>query len=334
MLLAATAICHRQCWMTRFQGLMALVGLSVMQVASVGCRPTECERGEQEAKELIGAQELEKASEMLRQVYNAHKCDSDQAIQALREEVAVKLRALRRKQEDARPAPTARPALLSCDAHSLWFDGPDQVPEGTPEERRTQAVAIISQWSEDCRRLAFEKECALRCDDFISGMIIDSAQTNNERASLTTTRLERNRASVAKGTSILGELRGLAAYAKRIHNSPRSSHYRNPNAGVEELAAAIASGNPCLVRMKGDFERLATFARKAEEAAPLLPIGFLTLSTEVAYLRSCLDCGDDRALCDELPEALKTADENLDAARKLVAFDERALKALKAVSPE
>lgn len=304
----------------------------VMSALVLGCRtPPECKAGMKEARALLSTNQEEEAFEVMRTLFNGGACDSNEEFRTLHDEAGDRMREAkaRKAQEAEVQAKAIPPELPACDAHALWFDRhPSRAGNGEPEERRRRFVEIVSHWTEECRENSIGAECLYRCDDFISGMVIEAAATDQERTRLIARRLKGNKESAALGATILVEFRQLAAYAQRIRSSPRSSYYWRSTATLEEQAEQIANGNACLDRYRRDNTKLHALNAKLDEQLQALPVGFTTLSTAVGYLRSCLDCGDSRELCDDVAEVLDGAQETLAELRELIAKDEAALAAI------
>lgn len=204
------------------------------------------------------------------------------------------------------PAPAvtpAAPAKPKCTLDGLYK------PETHPSQEAAQAavVAIVKGWTPECRREAFDAECAKRCNSFPSDMLIAAAPREEARA-LRGERIARNRAAIAKYNAITMRVEGLHAYAMRSRSLPR---------GVSE---------DCMPRMRADFARADALRTELDAQLPELPFGSVGARSWIANLRSCLDCSDDRSGCDSALEeralhleARKSWEDELKA-------DERALK--------
>jgi hypothetical protein len=209
----------------------------------------------------------------------------------------------------------------ACDAEALWFG--DSLPVG---DRARAFTNLITTWTPECRYRALEAMCSPGgCDEVVTDKVIGAASAN-EKASLRGIRVTHNRAAVTVGRDLYGKVATLAAYARSIRGAPRGSAYNKRNATAEEMAEELAEGNPCLERMSTDFARIDEVEADIDQRLPRAPAGTLALKTVLAYVRSCVDCSDDRSSCGEIAEPLGDVRELMQSYDKLIASDRTGAK--------
>ena len=219
------------------------------------------------------------------------------------------------------PSKTPPPAP-TCDGHSLWFDSNWG---GTPEQNQASFVSVVKSWSADCRMKAVELECGYCCDDFITAMLIQGGSNVAAQRSLLRVRYDRNLACSSRAEEVFAKVKEITRYARSLIGSPRSSAYRNQNESLEDKAAHLVDGDPCIERMKREFERIRVLNSEVTSNLPKLPQGFVGLSSTLSFTQNCLNCADDRSPCEDMTQDLTTPAKILASHKKLVANDKRVL---------
>lgn len=203
-------------------------------------------------------------------------------------------------------APTTN-AAAACDANARWFD--DHLT-GDAAARRTAFVTELKSWSAECRRDAFQSECAKGCDDIISGMLLEAAGPDEKRE-LLRWRLEKNKRSLASARALLAKVKQLRTYAQSLAGSPRDV---SPE---------------CISRMRADFARIDALDKEIMAALPSLPQGFVGIRGTLVYAKGCVNCDEgSRWQCAELGGNIKLVDEVLASQQALVSQDEKAVAKL------
>jgi hypothetical protein len=219
------------------------------------------------------------------------------------------------------PAKKAAP----CDAYDLWFG--DELQGDTPEARRAAFVKVLRPWTSECRLTGIKSVCERAgCDEVVSDPIIESAAADPERKQLWKYRLDRNTEAVKIGRAQLEAVKKIVAYANSIRSAPRTSKYVPPGSSLDKIADGIANGNPCLTRMRADFDRIKVAMAELDAAASKATAGLIGLHMALAAAQSCVDCTDDRTTCDAMAEPVKNATDLVADIEKLMASDRAAVR--------
>ncbi len=210
-----------------------------------------------------------------------------------------------------------------CNAHDQWFG---RTPHGgVLGAAQGSFVAHFRKAGAPCRRKAIEGECGTRCNEVLSDMLIEAAADESERRALRQYRYDHNAPALRAGQEMLAKTKTIVAYAKSIRTSPRQSAYRSPNASGDEIVEALVT-SPCLARMKLDFARIDALRKAVDENATKMPIALnLQLGPALLAAKSCVDCSDNRIMCDEMDPDMENAAETMAEHTKLLAEDKAAL---------
>ncbi|NUP04576.1 MAG: hypothetical protein HOW73_00765 [Polyangiaceae bacterium] len=172
---------------------------------------------------------------------------------------------------------------------------------------KAATIAVLKTWTPECRWKAFDEECGKRCGDDMHVELLMAAAPPEEAKRIRKERLARNEASVKKGEPIVAKVRTLLKHANAIRSQPRG---------------ATAT---CLQRMRDDGETITKLDKEIEAALADIPVGLASLKATIVLARTCLDCSDDRTLCDDMNEDMKVSEEVMAAYRTTNEADAKAL---------
>lgn len=202
-------------------------------------------------------------------------------------------------------APTPAPAASSCTREAAGANC---------EKKLGKCVEnVMRPWTPECRRKAFDAECATRCFSFETDDILNAAASPAERRALLTERVNRNRTSIELADDLYTRASKFIDHARAIGKQARES---DPN---------------CFRRLHDDFATVDGLVEEVKQKAARLPTGMISLGGSLLMSKDCVHCSDDagsRATCDTAIQQFKEDADNLNEMKKELAADEAALKAL------
>lgn len=214
-----------------------------------------------------------------------------------------------RKTAGAKPA-GAKKKRDNCSANDQWSIDMETMELAPFNDNPAGFVKHFRDAGAECRRKAFDEECAHGCIEVLSDMLLDATTSKTERATLLRVRYDGNVAGVRKGRQLYAEVLGEARRAAAL-----------PVPNPDDMA--------CFKRFGDDKRRIAALQAKLKEAAPLPGGLYLQLQGPLSHALGCVNCSpSSHGECAEMLPELKDGDETIREYEKLVAADRAKLAQL------